>query len=90
MWDQTDGNVLIETIHSFKGQDSPIVILADLGDLPTRADRANRAAEMLLYVGMSRARSLLILIVVPEAIPPLHRRLAQARSRVGDQNLRAG
>ena len=84
--DQTDGNVLVETIHSFKGQDSPIVILADLGDLPMRADLGDRAAETLLYVGMSRARSLLILLVTPEAIPPLQQRLTDARSRVDGQN----
>ena len=81
--DQTDGNVLVETIHSFKGQDSPIVILADLGDLPMRADLGDRTAETLLYVGMSRARSLLILLVAPDAIPPLQRRLTEARSRTG-------
>lgn len=85
--DQTDGNVLVETIHSFKGQDSPIVILADLGDLPMRADLGDRAAETTLYVGMSRARSLLILLVTPEAIPPLQRRLTEARSRVDGQNV---
>jgi hypothetical protein len=79
--DEAAGNVLVETIHSFKGQDSAIVILADLGDLAIRADGGDRTAEATLYVGMSRARSLLILLVAPEEIPPLQRRLTEARSR---------
>ena len=61
--DQKDGNILVETIHSFKGQDSPIVHprrpRVTYRYAPTRGDRA---AETTLYVGMSRARSLLILL----------------------------
>jgi hypothetical protein len=48
--------VLIDTIQRFKGLESPIVILwgLDTIDLPQRQE--------LLYVGMSRAKSLLVIV----------------------------
>jgi hypothetical protein len=73
--DQADGDVLVETIHSFKGQDSPIVVLADLRDLPERAEAGDRAAEALLYVGLSRARSVLVVVATEPSIALLQRRL---------------
>jgi Nuclease-related domain len=60
--DQRDGDVLWETIHSFKGQDRSIVILTELDDLSDLSDRPDQWVETLLYVGCSRARVLLIVI----------------------------
>ena len=48
--------VLFSTVHAFKGLESPIVILCDLERL--EEDRA----RALIYTGMSRARSHLILL----------------------------
>jgi hypothetical protein len=45
------------TIHAFKGMESPIVILCDIDNMH------GDAAEALLYVGMSRARSHLIVLL---------------------------
>jgi superfamily I DNA/RNA helicase len=59
---ERDGNVFFDTIHSFKGQDSRVVILVELelagkavADDPTRFDE-------LLYVGCSRATTQLVVI----------------------------
>lgn len=49
--------VKFSTVHSFKGLESPVVILVDLDNL------SSNEAQSLLYVGMSRARSLLILLI---------------------------
>lgn len=59
---ERDGDVLWETIHSFKGQDRSIVVLTELHDLSDLAHNADRRLETLLYVGCSRARLLLIMI----------------------------
>ena len=45
------------TIHSFKGLESQVVMLVDIDEVD------NDRARSLLYVGMSRARSLLILMI---------------------------
>lgn len=55
------GVVPFSTIHAFKGLESPVVILCDFDSL--EGDRA----RSLLYVGMSRARSHLVM-VLPESI----------------------
>ncbi len=53
---RADNTVLIDTIQRFKGLESPIVILWGLDTIDlTRS-------EELLYVGMSRAKSLLIVV----------------------------
>lgn len=59
---EEDGNVFYDTIHSFKGQDSRIVILVEL-ELAGRAvaDDLTRFDE-LLYVGCSRATTQLVVI----------------------------
>jgi hypothetical protein len=50
------GKLVIETIHSFKGQESPIVILAEMHHAdPTQADR-------LRYIAMSRALHELVIV----------------------------
>lgn len=50
--------LLIETISNYKGLDAPVVILADLGPIL----RPGSLSVEKLYVGTSRARSLLILL----------------------------
>ena len=53
---RANNTVLIDTIQRFKGLESPIVILWGLDTIDlTRS-------EELLYVGMSRAKSLLIVV----------------------------
>ena len=49
--------IKFSTIHSFKGLESPVVIIVDIDEVDE--DRS----QSLLYVGMSRARSLLILML---------------------------
>ena len=49
--------VRFSTIHSFKGLESRVVIVVDIDEV-----RGSRA-QSLLYVSMSRAKSLLILII---------------------------
>ena len=56
-----EGKVLFSTIHSFKGLESPIVLLVDFDSLDYD-QRMN-----LLYVGMTRARSGLYLVVSDKA-----------------------
>jgi superfamily I DNA and RNA helicase len=53
---RANNTVLIDTIQRFKGLESPIVILWGLDTIDlTRS-------EELLYVGMSRAKSLLVVV----------------------------
>lgn len=51
------GAVFFSTIHAFKGMESPVVILCDFASIGSDVDRS------LLYVGMSRARSHLVLLM---------------------------
>lgn len=55
------GQILFSTIHSFKGLESPIVIIVDFDSLDYD-QRMN-----LLYVGMTRARSALYLVISERA-----------------------
>ena len=75
-----DGNarqgVAFSTIHAFKGLESPIVVLCDLELLDEDRARA------LIYTGMSRARSHLILL--------LHDRLQRAVADAVDRRLTKG
>ena len=48
-------DVLVESVHRFKGLDSPAVVLVDAGG--SSSDQQDK----LLYVGCSRARSLLVI-----------------------------
>jgi hypothetical protein len=69
-------NVHFSTVHAFKGLESPVVILCDLEDLEEDHSRA------LLYTGMSRARSHLILL--------LRNRLQKSVSAAVERKLRTG
>lgn len=68
--------VAFATVHAFKGLESPIVILCDLERLDEDRARA------LIYTGMSRARSHLILL--------LHDRLQGAVADAVDRRLNKG
>ena len=57
------------TIHSFKGLESPVVILVDVDKVDSDGPQS------LLYVAMSRARSLLILMISAGARVSLERRI---------------
>ena len=57
------------TIHSFKGLESPVVIIVDIDEMDSEEHRS------LLYVAMSRARSFLILMVSEAARTSLERRI---------------
>ena len=71
--DHTDGNVLLETIHSFKGQDNAIVVLCELEG---SASNGNDNLEALLYVGCSRARHVLIVLASETLGASLRERIA--------------
>ena len=58
------------TIHSFKGLESPVVIITDIEQLDSDEQRS------LLYVAMSRAKSLLILMVSESARASLQRQIS--------------
>jgi hypothetical protein len=63
--------ILFSTIHSFKGMESPVVVICGITGVHTDQDRA------LTYVGMSRARTQLIMVVsekVRKLMPELTRR----------------
>ena len=57
------------TIHSFKGLESPVVIVLDIDQVDSDEPQS------LLYVAMSRARSLLILMISEAARSALERRI---------------
>ncbi len=48
------GKVLLDTIHSFKGLERPVVVLVELEDV--------LANDELVYVGLTRARTHLVLV----------------------------
>ena len=71
--------IKVSTIHAFKGMESPIVIIPGL-------DRDLKDWDpSLLYVGMSRARSLLILIVHEKARDAVRSRIRMARQQAQEQ-----
>ena len=63
-----ENKIIYSTIHAFKGMESPVVILIGISDIESDSQRS------LLYVGMSRARSHLIVLMnesVRKLIPGL-------------------
>ncbi len=63
--------IVFTTIHSFKGMESPTIVLCGISNIDTDEERA------LLYVGMSRARSHLVLVAnekLKAALPELTRK----------------
>ena len=55
-WTMADGEVFCATVHSFKGLESPVVILAEIDDY------AAHDLETVLYVGCSRACNHLVVL----------------------------
>ena len=64
--------IRFSTIHSFKGLESQVVIMVDIEEVDD--DRS----QSLLYVGMSRARSLLILVIHERARRSIDTRIRAA------------
>ena len=68
----SDGRVLLETVYRFKGQAVPAIIFAEL-DFETLDDKTLRK----LFVGMTRARLKLILVVSERAAKVLFNALGE-------------
>jgi superfamily I DNA and RNA helicase len=66
----SDGQLLLETVYRFKGQAAPAIIFAEL-DFEALDDKTLRK----LFVGMTRARLKLILVVSERAERVLRRAL---------------
>ena len=62
-WDTDYNQIYYETIFSFKGLESPVVILTEI------AEEMHHKVVELLYVGCSRARSHLVVICQQEMVP---------------------
>ncbi len=71
----THSVVKFSTIHSFKGLESPVVIVVDIDDVD------EEEPQSLLYVAMSRARSLLILMIHERARKAIEHRIRAAMER---------
>ncbi|MDZ7301724.1 MAG: ATP-binding domain-containing protein [candidate division KSB1 bacterium] len=59
------------TIQAFKGMESPVVVLCDVDRIE------GREPQSLLYVGMSRARSLLIVLLHEQTKPFVRQAVAR-------------
>ena len=64
--------IRFSTIHSFKGLESQLVIMVDIEEVD------DDKSQSLLYVGMSRARSLLILLIHERARSSIDTRIRAA------------
>jgi hypothetical protein len=67
-----DKAIAFSTIHAFKGLESAVVIVIDIEQVDSEEMRS------LLYVGMSRARSLLVLMIKEAARAFLEQRIREA------------
>ena len=70
--DVSQGSIRFSTIHSFKGLESQVVIIVDIDEIEKDGPQA------IMYVGMSRARSLLVLMIDEGA-----RRSVEVRIKAG-------
>jgi UvrD-like helicase C-terminal domain len=73
--DPGPGEVLAATVHSFKGMESQVVVLAEIGD------RHLENLDQYLYVGGSRARTHLIVL----AKEPVDRTIREMTGAAGPQ-----
>jgi hypothetical protein len=76
-WPTPRGQVYCTTIYDFKGLERAVVILADIGRWPPEWDEMVR----LLYVGCSRARNHLIVLLDQNAPARVRRAFTVARGR---------
>ncbi|MCW5749626.1 MAG: NERD domain-containing protein [Alphaproteobacteria bacterium] len=67
--------IRFSTVHSFKGLESPVVIVVDIDEVDTDEPQS------LLYVAMSRARSLLVLMISEAARKSVEHRIRAAMVR---------
>jgi len=58
---RTGSKVFFSSIRGFKGLESPVVVLCELGDLD------DESRDNQLYVGMSRARNHCVIVAPPAA-----------------------
>lgn len=72
-----DPSVGFATVHGFKGMESPVVILCDVDEV------GDGDAQALLYVGMSRARSCLIVLINERARPAVQARIRRKLEEAG-------
>jgi hypothetical protein len=75
-WPSSPGQVYCTTIYDFKGLERAVVILADIRRWPPEWDEMIK----LLYVGCSRARNHLIVLLPQNAPPKMQRAFAAANS----------
>ncbi len=73
--DAAQGCIRFSTIHAFKGLESQVVIIVDVDEVE------GARSQSLLYVGMSRARSLLILMIHEQARRSIDTRIRAALGR---------
>ena len=69
-WTTASGEIFCSTIHSFKGLESPVVILTEI------EPHAAQDLESLLYVGCSRACHHLVVLLAADLPQNLQQRLS--------------
>jgi len=74
-WSTGSGEIFCSTVHSFKGLESPVVILAEIEPYITQD------LESILYVGCSRACNHLIVLASADLSEDVKRRLISGESR---------
>lgn len=85
-WPPGDNEVFVTTVHSFKGLESPVILLAEL-DPEHTAD-----LETIIYVGCSRARHHLVIFAptnLPESIYTRFLGSSPSTSQTGDGSSRS-
>ena len=68
------GQILFSTIHRFKGLESPVVILTDFDQIDYTSHKN------LLYVGMTRARSALYVLLSDKARKTMDKMMQEVRN----------
>jgi superfamily I DNA/RNA helicase len=74
-WSAGSGEIFCSTVHSFKGLESPVVILAEIEPYGAQD------LEPILYVGCSRACNHLIVLASTRLSEDVRRRLISGESR---------
>ena len=74
-WSTGSGEIFCSTVHSFKGLESPVVILAEI------EPSAIQDLETILYVGCSRACNYLVVLASAGLPEDVQRRLMVSQSR---------
>ena len=72
--EQRRGQLLFSTIHRFKGLESPVVILTDFDQIDYTS------YKNLLYVGMTRARSALYVVLSDKAKKTMDKMMEEVRN----------